>query len=139
MLNQCTFMGRLTRDPELRQVGETPCCNFSIACERDYLNADKERETDFIDVVCWRKTAEFTSTYFRKGQLALVSGRLQVRNYTDKEGNKRRAVELNADRVYFCESKKSRENSENSVNEQQPPAAASADDFDLDLLDDTPF
>ncbi|MEG2678830.1 MAG: single-stranded DNA-binding protein [Oscillospiraceae bacterium] len=105
MLNHITVMGRLTRDPEQRQVGEAPVCNFSIACDRDYKNAAGEKETDFIDVVAWRKTAETVSKYFTKGRMAVVEGRLQIRDWTDKEGNKRRSAEIVADRVYFGDSK----------------------------------
>lgn len=101
MLNHIAVMGRLTRDPELRHVGEAPVCNFSIACDRDYKNANGEKETDFIDVVAWRKTAETVSQYFTKGRMAVVEGRLQLRDWTDKEGNKRRSAEIVADRVYF--------------------------------------
>lgn len=105
MLNRIVLMGRLTRDPEMRHVGETPVCNFSLACDRDYKNKDGERDTDFIDVVAWRKTAELVSKHFGKGRMAIVDGRLQVRVWTDKEGNKRRTAEVVADNVYFADSK----------------------------------
>lgn len=105
MLNHITVMGRLTHDPELRQVGEAPVCNFSIACDRDYKNAGGEKETDFIDVVAWRKTAETVSKFFTKGRMAVVEGRLQIRDWTDKECGKRRSAEIVADRVYFGDSK----------------------------------
>lgn len=105
MLNRCILMGRLTRDPELRHAGETPVCSFSLACDRDFKNKGGERDTDFIDVVAWRKTAELVSKYFAKGRMAIVDGRLQVRAWTDKEGNKRRTVEIIADNVYFADSK----------------------------------
>ena len=105
MLNHITIMGRLTRDPELRQVSEAPVCNFSIACDRDYKNASGDKETDFIDVVVWRKLAETVSTYFTKGRMAVVSGRLQIRDWTDKDGNKRRSAEIVAENVYFGDSK----------------------------------
>lgn len=80
MLNNITVMGRLTRDPELRTAGETQVCSFSVACDRDYKNASGEKETDFIDVVAWRATAEFVSKYFTKGRMAVVDGRLQIRD-----------------------------------------------------------
>lgn len=105
MLNHIVVMGRLTRDPELRKASETPVCNFSIACDRDYKNANGDKETDFIDVVAWRKTAETVSQYFTKGRMAVVEGRLQLRDWTDKEGGKRRSAEIVADRVYFGDSK----------------------------------
>ena len=105
MLNHITVMGRLTRDPELRQVGDIPVCSFSIACERDFKNHG-ETETDFLDVVAWRNTATFVSSYFTKGRMAVVSGRLQIRDWTDKEGNRRRTSEVVADTVYFGDSKR---------------------------------
>lgn len=105
MLNHITVMGRLTRDPELRHVGDVPVCSFSIACERDFKNHG-ETETDFLDVVAWRNTATFVSSYFTKGRMAVVSGRLQIRDWTDKEGNKRRTAEIVAENVYFGDSKK---------------------------------
>lgn len=114
MLNHITLMGRLTRDPELRytQTG-TAVASFSLAVERDFASRESgERQTDFIDIVAWRSTAEFVSKYFTKGQLVAVSGRLQIRDWQDKEGNKRRSAEVIADNVYFAESKKSREGGE---------------------------
>ncbi len=107
MLNHITVMGRLTRDPELRRTQSgTPVASFSIACDRDYKDKDTgERTTDFIDVVAWRTTGEFVSKYFTKGRMAVVSGRLQMRDWTDKEGNKRRSAEIIADSVYFGDSK----------------------------------
>jgi single-strand DNA-binding protein len=102
-------MGRLTRDPELRHAGEIPVCSFTIACDRDYKNSDGEKETDFIDIVAWRATAEFVSKHFSKGRMAIVDGRLQMRDWTDKEGNKRRSAEIVADNVYFGDSKPSTE------------------------------
>ena len=105
MLNHIVIAGRLTHDPELRQAGETPVCSFRIASDRDYKNKAGEKETDFIDVVAWRKTAETVSKYFTKGRMAIVSGRLQVRAWEDKEGNKRYSTEIVADTVYFGDSK----------------------------------
>ena len=102
MLNRIVLMGRLTRDPELRKTqSDTPVCSFSLAVDRDYKR-DGEKETDFIDVVAWRSTAEFVSRYFAKGRMAVVEGRLQIRDWTDKEGGKRRSAEVIADNVYFC-------------------------------------
>ncbi|WP_279202347.1 single-stranded DNA-binding protein [Intestinimonas butyriciproducens] len=106
MLNKTTMMGRLTHDPELRRTQtDTPVCSFSIACERDFKNADGGRDTDFFDCVAWRQTAEFVSQYFTKGRMAIVEGRLQNREWTDKEGHKRRATELIVSNVYFGDSK----------------------------------
>ena len=106
MLNHIVLMGRLTRDPELRRTGSgLPVASFSIACDRDYKSDSGERETDYVDIVAWRSTAEFVSKYFAKGRMAVVSGRLQIRNWTDKEGNKRRSAEVVADSVYFGDSK----------------------------------
>ena len=108
MLNKIFIMGRLTRDPELRrtQTG-TPVASFSLAVDRDFKDKSTgERATDFIDVVAWRQTGEFVSRYFTKGRMAVVEGRLQIRDWTDKEGNKRRSAEVVADQVYFGDSKR---------------------------------
>ena len=108
MLNHIVIMGRLTRDPELRRTGSgVAVTSFSLAVDRDFGNRENgERETDFIDCVAWRQTGEFVSKYFTKGRMAVVSGRLQIRNWTDKEGNKRRTAEVIADNVYFGDSKR---------------------------------
>lgn len=108
MLNQITLMGRLTRDPELRYTQSgTPVASFSIAVDRDFSSRDGgERQTDFIDIVAWRQTAEFVSKYFAKGRMAVVSGRLQIRDWQDKDGNKRRSAEVVAENVYFGEAKR---------------------------------
>ncbi len=109
MLNHITIMGRLTRDPELRRTGSgVAVTSFTVAVDRDFGNRESgERETDFIDCVAWRQTGEFVSKYFTKGSMAVVSGRLQIRGWTDKDGNKRRTAEVVADNVYFGESKRS--------------------------------
>ena len=108
MLNKIILMGRLTRDPELRRTQSgTAVASFTLAVDRDYKPQDGERETDFIDVVAWRGTGEFVSKYFTKGRMAVVEGRLQVRDWTDKDGNKRRSTEVVADNVYFGDSKRS--------------------------------
>ena len=107
MLNKIILMGRLTRDPELRhtQTG-TAVASFSLAVDRDFKDkATGDRTTDFIDVVAWRQTGEFVSRYFTKGRMAVVEGRLQIRDWTDKEGGKRRSAEVIADNVYFGDSK----------------------------------
>ena len=108
MLNKVFIMGRLTRDPELRrtQTG-TAVASFSLAVDRDFKDKSTgERTTDFIDVVAWRQTGEFVSRYFTKGRMAVVEGRLQIRDWTDKDGNKRRTAEVVADQVYFGDSKR---------------------------------
>ena len=110
-MNQVVLMGRLTRDPELRhtQTG-TAVASFTLAVDRGFAPKDGgERQTDFIDIVAWRNTAEFVSKYFTKGQMAAVTGRLQIRDWMDKENNKRRSAEIIAENVYFTESKKNRE------------------------------
>lgn len=105
-LNRITIMGRLTRDPELRHTNNgTAVTSFSIAVDRGFKAQDGSKETDFIDIVAWRQTAEFVSRYFAKGRMAVVDGRLQTRSYQDKNGNKRTAVEVVADNVYFGDSK----------------------------------
>ena len=105
MLNHIVIMGRLTRDPEFRQTGSgVSVANFSGAVDRDFSKGE-EKETDFIDCVAWRHTGEFVSKYFTRGSLIVVSGRLQVRSYTDKDGNNRRAAEIVADNCYFGGSK----------------------------------
>ena len=118
MLNHITVMGRLTRDPELRYTQtQTPVTSFSVAVDRDYAPKDGgERQTDFIDCVAWRSTAEFVSKYFQKGSMAVVSGRLQMRDWTDRDGNKRRSAEIVAENVYFGESKRSRDESGGGYN-----------------------
>ena len=108
MLNHIVIMGRLTRDPELRRTGSgVAVASFTLAVDRDFGGREGgERETDFIDCVAWRQTGEFVSKYFTKGRMAVVSGRLQIRNWTDKDGNKRRSAEVIADNVYFGDSKR---------------------------------
>lgn len=119
MLNKIILMGRLTRDPELRNTAnKTAVCSFSLAVDRDFKGPNGEKETDFIDVVAWRATAEFVSKYFTKGRMAVVEGRLQIRDWVDKEGGKRRSAEVIADNVYFGDSKPRDEDAE-------PPAAPS--------------
>ena len=104
MLNHITIMGRLTRDVEMRRTNSgTPVASFTVAVDRDF---SKDKETDFIEVVAWNKTAEFVSKHFNKGKMAIVSGRLQIRSWTDKDGNKRKTAEVVAENVYFGESKK---------------------------------
>lgn len=108
MLNRIVLMGRLTRDPEKRMTQSgTAVASFTLAVDRDYSGkGDGEKQTDFIDVVAWRGTADFVAKYFTKGRMAVVSGRLQIRDWTDKYGNKRRSAEVVADNVYFGDSKR---------------------------------
>ena len=115
MLNSIIIMGRLTRDPELRRTGSgLAVANFTVANERDMKGQNGERETDFIDCVAWRQTGEFVSKYFQKGSMIVVSGRLTIRTWTDKDGNKRRNAEVVVDNAYFGESKKASEGGGNA-------------------------
>ena len=124
MLNRIILMGRLTRDPELRhtQTG-TAVASFSLAVDRDFRNRDSgEKGVDFIDVVAWRNTAEFVSKYFTKGRMAVVEGRLQIRDWTDREGGKRRSAEVVADNIYFGDSKRDGETGGASFSRPAAPA-----------------
>ena len=129
MLNQCNIMGRLVRDPELRRTqAGIPVVSFSLAVARDIPNRETgERGVDFIDVVAWRQTAEFVSKFFSKGRMAVVSGRLQMRQWTDDQGNKRTKLEIKANNVYFGDSKR-----EGAPDEAPDPAAPT----DFDMLED---
>ena len=107
MLNRIILMGRLTRDPELRRTQSgTAVTSFSLAVDRDFKSQNGDKETDFIDIVAWRSTAEFVSKYFTKGRMAVVEGRLQIRDWTDRDGGKRRSAEVVADNVYFGDSRR---------------------------------
>ena len=130
MLNHIVIMGRLTRDPEMRRTGSgTAVANFTIAVDRDFgKNESGEKETDFIDVVAWRQTGEFVSKYFTKGRMAVVSGKLQMRSWTDKDGNKRKTAEVVADDVYFGDSKRE-ESGGNNYGSYAAPANPPAHDF----------
>lgn len=125
MLNRIVIMGRLTREPELRRTGSgVAVTSFTVAVDRNFAPKDGgERETDFIDCVAWRGTGEFVDKYFSKGSMAVVAGRLQIRQWTDKEGNKRHSAEIVADNVYFGDSKRK---SESGGNEQ---IASSVNDY----------
>lgn len=133
-LNHITIMGRLTADPEIRRTASgVAVTNFVIACDRDFGN-NGEKETDFVEIVCWRNTAEFVSKYFSKGRMAVVSGRLQIRSWNDKDGNKRKTAEIVAENVYFGDSKSDTQ-SQNSgyvgfVKAESAPAS------DFAMLDD---
>ena len=126
MLNHITLAGRLTRDIELRKLPSgKSVASVSVACDRDFAPKDGgERETDFIDIVAFGSTADFFSKYFSKGSMAIVSGRLQIRNWTDKDGNKRRSAEVVADSVYFGDSKKSSEGNSTYQAPNSYPGAA---------------
>ena len=107
MLNHITIMGRLTRDPELRRTGSgVAVASFTVAVDRDFGGQDGEKEVDFIDCVAWRNTGEFVNSYFTKGRMIVVSGRLQIRSWKDKDGNNRRTAEVVADHCYFGDSNK---------------------------------
>lgn len=107
MLNTCTFMGRFVRDPELRTTsGGKSVTSFTIACERDFRGSDGEKVSDFIDCVSWNATAEYIARNFAKGKMAVVTGSLQIRDWTDKNGNKRRNAEIQVSNIYFADSKK---------------------------------
>ena len=131
MLNHITVMGRLTRDPELRRTASgVAVASFTVAVDRDFSGKEGgEKETDFIDCVAWRQTGEFVSKYFTKGRMAVVSGRLQLRGWTDKDGNKRRSAEVVADNVYFGDSKNSNTESNPAGSFGNIYAAAPAQDF----------
>lgn len=122
MLNHVVIMGRLTREPELRRTDSgIAVTSFTVAVDRDIANKDGERETDFFDCVAWRGTGEFVAKHFRKGQMIVVDGRLQVRSWKDKDGSKRRTTEIVADNIYFGEGKKDAP-SESPV-QNNPPAS----------------
>ena len=115
MLNHIVLMGRLTRDPELRHtVNGNAVASFAIACERDFASNGGEKDVDFIDVVAWRSTADFVTKYFSKGRMAVISGRLQMRNWQDRNGNKRVSAEIVAGNVYFGDSKRDSDNNNGS-------------------------
>lgn len=149
MLNKIVCMGRLTHDPELRRTGSgIAVASFSLAVERDFKTEGGEKETDFIDVVAWRHTAEFVSKYFAKGRMAVVSGRLQIRPWTDKDGNKRTSAEVVADNIYFGDSKRDGGDSSGysqsfgnapapAANSYAAPASAPTSDFSMIEDDDS--
>jgi single-strand DNA-binding protein len=137
MLNHIVLMGRLTRDPELRRTGSgVAVASFTIAVDRDFKGNSGEKETDFIDITAWRNTAEFVDKYFNKGRMAVVSGRLQIRKWKDKDGNDRKSAEVVADNVYFGDSKtdSSSGGSYSAPASFAAPASAPASDFAM--LDD---
>lgn len=134
MLNRIIVMGRMTRDPELRRTNSgTAVASFTVAVDRDFKSQSGEKETDFIDVVVWRNTAEFVSKYFSKGRMAVVEGRLQLRDWTDKDGNKRRSAEIVADNVYFGDSKRDGGDTVQSEPQSEPQSGFSEVEDDGDL------
>ena len=148
MLNVVALNGRLTADPELRHTGsDIPVTSFTLAVDRSYVRGGAERQTDFIDVVCWRSTAEFVSKYFHKGQLVAVEGSIQTRNYTDNQGNRRKAVEIVANNVHFAESRRDSQQNAGNTPHTDPsapssPAVSAGDNGDFVEIagdDDLPF
>ena len=132
-LNKICLMGRMTNDPELRKTAsDVPVTSFTLAVDRDIKNKDGEKETDFIDVVAWRSTATFVCNYFAKGRAAVVEGRLQIRDWTDKDGNKRRSAEVVADNVYFGDTKRDADGGPEKVEPKQQSVAT-------DYSDELPF
>lgn len=131
-LNSAVMMGRLTKDPELRYTTSgTAVLSFTVAVDRIYSKPGEERQTDFIDVVAWSKTAEFVDRYFGKGQKIIVEGSLQTRTYTDKNGNKRKAVELVARQVHFAEGKKQQNTMPEPSDSDMPDGYAKVEDLDV--------
>ena len=127
MLNNVVIMGRLTRDPELRRTqGGIAVTSFTMAVDRDFKSQSGEKETDFIDVVAWRNTGEFAAKYLAKGRMAAVEGRIQVRDWQDKDGNRRKSVEVVADNVYFADSKR----------DSKPQESRTVDDQEFDEIED---
>ena len=127
MLNRIIVMGRMTRDPELRRTNSgTAVASFTVAVDRDFKSQSGEKETDFIDVVAWRNTGEFAAKYLAKGRMAAVEGRIQVRDWQDKDGNRRKSVEVVADNVYFADSKR----------DSKPQESRTVDDQEFDEIED---
>lgn len=146
MLNRAVIMGRLTFDPELRTTpSNISVTRFQVAVDRGYVKPGEERQADFIDVVAWRQTAEFVTRYFHKGSMIAVDGSIQTNNFTDKQGNKRKSVELVADNVSFCGSKNESQNmggNNNYAPPAQPASFASGSTGDFEEIqsdDDLPF
>ena len=136
MLNKIFIMGRLTRDPELRRTQSgTPVTSFSLAVDRDFKSQSGEKETDFVDIVAWRSTADFVSKFFTKGRMAVVEGRLQIRDWKDKDGNNRRSAEVVAEHVYFGDSKQRSESDTASA----PPASGDFREIPEDEEGELPF
>lgn len=144
MINSVVIMGRLTYDPELRTTPNgISVVRIQVACDRNYSRANEDRKTDFIDVTAWRQTAEFISRYFRKGSMIAIEGSIQTDNFTDKDGNKRKSVQVVANNVSFCGSKAESGTGSNPAYSQPAPSYASADNSDFEEIidddDDLPF
>ena len=140
MLNRAILMGRLTRDPELRQTpNNVSVATFSLAVDRNYQADKNNKQTDFINIVAWRHTAEFVSKYFTKGQLVAVEGSIQTRSYQDKDGNNRTVFEVVADQVYFAEKKQNGNASEKQEEPQENFDVNDFEEFDAGDDDDLPF
>ena len=136
MLNKIFIMGRLTRDPELRRTQSgTAVTSFTLAVDRDFKSQSGEKETDFVDIVAWRSTADFVSKFFTKGRMAVVEGRLQIRDWKDKDGNNRRSAEVVAEHVYFGDSKQRSESDTASA----PPASGDFREIPEDEEGELPF
>lgn len=134
MLNRIVLMGRLTRDPELRRTQSgTAVTSFTLAVDRDFKGQNGEKETDFIEIVAWRNTAEFVCNYFTKGRMAVVEGRLQIRDWTDKNGNKRNSAEVVADNIYFGDSKRETANTSYQPSVDPTPKFEELDEQDGEL------
>lgn len=140
MLNQICIAGRLVRDPELRHTNNgNAVASITLAVDRDRKNENGEKETDFIDVVAWRGTAEFMEKYFTKGRVAVVQGRLQIRNWEDKDGNKRRSAEVIADHIYFGDSKKDDATPIDPAAQRRHESLMSMAEIEEDIDSDLPF
>ena len=132
MLNHIIIMGRLTRDPELRHTNNgVSVASFTLACDRDFKDKSGSKETDFVDCVAWRNTADFVASYFAKGRMAVVDGRLQTRKWTDRDGNKRTAYEIVAENVYFGDSKTESKPTNNAYYADTKFAEVGEDDDDI--------
>lgn len=132
MLNHITLAGRLVRDPELRRTQNgTAVASFTLACERDFKSENGDREVDFIDCVAWRKTAELAASYFTKGRMAIVSGRMQIRGWTDKDGNRRKSAEILVDNIYFGDSKPQAEGAAAEATGAEPYSEIAEDDDEI--------
>lgn len=139
MLNRCVIMGRLTGDPVMRYTqSQTPVASFSLACERDFTNRSEEKEVDFINCAAWRNTADFVTKYFHKGSMAVVSGRLQIRSYTDKDDRRREVSEIIVDNIYFADSKHTGQPGGPNDREVLTPSAFEELEGDVEK-DDLPF
>ena len=144
MINSVVLMGRLTYDPELRTTPNgISVVRIQLACDRNFQRSGEERKADFIDVTAWRQTAEFISRYFRKGSMIAVEGSIQTENFTDKDGNKRKSVQVVANNVSFCGSKAESGTASNPAFSQPAPSYASADNSAFEEIidddDDLPF